>query len=310
MQPAPDLEPHVIAADVGAAVAGDRVRLVVDTPEGGDCAWATGVVTERGVTEGGGVAVGLLDAVLAGWLSPGGPVRTSAAEILPCEGLPPVDALVIPVSGWAIGLRRPASAPAVEGPFRVAPMGTDGRWWHVIPAGDGAGAIGFLHDDAPPTRFAVKVDARLVGRPSEAVPVARGGAAVLDLPGELSYVSVLPPETVEVHAVGASLVVLGRAPGTADGVMRVGTLDPEPLRIEVGAPVASSRGEVLVPRGGKRRFLVEREVRAVWVGAPETLAVELRGRRLVLSGLAPGRTEIVLQDDTGALVTVPIAVGG
>lgn len=304
MEPSPDLDQRVVAADLGSVPAGDPVRLVIGTDDG-DCTIAAGVVAADGVR------VSLLDAALVRWVALENPVRATSEVVEPCDGLPPVDPLVVPSGGWAVGLRRPATVHDREGPFDVVPIGTDGRWWHIVPEADGVGSLTFDHPDAPPTRFAIRVDERVIGRPSgDPVAVPRGGAAVVPFPGDVAYARVVPQGIVELQAVGAQLVVLGLASGVAEGVIRVGTADPEPLRIEVGGPVAPVRGELVVPAGGHRRVVLERAVVGWWVGARESLDVEVRGRRLILSGGTPGRTQLVLQDDTGVLVTVPIVVGG
>ena len=78
--------------------------------------------------------------------------------------------------------------------------------------------------------------------------------------------AVIPSGIAELRPVGANLIVLGRSSGAADGVMRVGTSDPEPLRIEVGAPVAASHSRSVLsqePETMRRPSGVKRGVRAV-----------------------------------------------
>lgn len=302
------MEPAVVqildvALDPG--VEGGRVSLAVEI-EGGRCTFAEGTATD------GGVQVGLLDAALADWIDARvGPVRAALPGLDPCEGLPPVDALAVPATGWAIGLRHPSADPIHTGPFDLHPIGEDGRWWHVHPTDPdgGAGAIVFRHDDDPPTRFSIRVDPALVAPATRTAEVPRGGAVILELERMPTYFEALPEGIVALHRSGERLVALGLASGAAEVLLRSEGTSPEPLRIEVGAALGPARDELVIPLGSRRRMLSDAEVRDVWVARPELLDVRFQGTKITLRGLAPGRTAVVI--DAGASpVLVPVAVGG
>jgi hypothetical protein len=274
------------------------------------CAFAQGVATS------GGIRVGVLDAALAGWVAARiGPVRVDAPNVPPCEGLPPVDALVVPPSGRVIGLRTPArEEPTSGGAVEVHPIGEGARWWHVHA--EGPGSVAFSHAEDPPTRLAVRVDEGLVAPAARTVDVPRGGAALIDFGGPITHAEAVQSDVVRLVASGTHLVVLSAGSTgalSADAVIRVGDQAPEPVRIEISGPPGPDGREVRVPIGGRRRLTADTEVREVWVASPEIAEVEVKnsagGSRIIVHGRAPGRTALVVDGAAGPLL-VPIAVGG
>ncbi|MEZ4239774.1 MAG: pilus assembly protein N-terminal domain-containing protein [Myxococcota bacterium] len=321
---------EVEVATVDAALApGAPAALVIDLPQATAPSQAVRRAQSRrrapssyalaqGVAAQGAVKLDLLDAALATWTDAHlAKVRAEPPGVPPCDGLPPVEPLGVPPAGRVIGLRHPAEGePTMAGDLSVHPVGTDGRWWHVHAAGDGV--VAFTHGDgAPPTRFAVHADLALFVPPGRAVSVPRGGVAVVDLGAPIVHAEVVPDDVVRVEPVGTHLLVMASASGlvqSAAVLVRTADAAPESLRIELGAPPLPDPRDVVVPVGHKKRITVDAPLDQVWVADPALVEAEVqllpRGRsRVVLTGLAPGRTALVFNSDQGPL-PVPIAVGG
>lgn len=282
------------------AVADGPADLVLRTPELA-CTLATGAA------EGGRAALGLLDAALARWAATQGTLELGpVGAVPPCAGLPPVESVALPPGGWAVGLRAPATAHRADGPT-VLPMGTDGRWWHVLP-GEGTGAVVFERSGGPPVRLVARPQA-VEPPPGLVVEVERGGITIVDLDAPAVYVAVRPERGVGLVAIGDQLAVVGREAGTFDGVLREGQGDPRSLRVVVGEPPEPTDRDLVVRSGGRRTFRPDRAVVEAWSAAPEIVEVALHGPRLRLTGLAPGRAELALRLDDGSVIVLPVAVG-
>lgn len=278
-----------------AGVADGPADVVLRTPELA-CTLATGRA------EGGRAALDLLDAALVRWAATQGTLALGPVGAVPaCEGLPEVATVAVPVGGWPVGLKRPATT---SRGVAALPMGTDGRWWHVLP---GEGALVFEHADGPPTRLRVTAD-DVEPPPGLVVDVPFGGIRVAPLSAPPSYAATVPEEGVGLVAVGAQLLVIGRAAGTFDGVLREGDADPRSLRVVVGAPPRPSARDLVVRSGGRKTFRPDRAVVAAWSGAEDVVTVEV-GAKLRLTGGVPGHAEIALQLDDGSVVVLPVAVG-
>ncbi|MEQ1504463.1 MAG: hypothetical protein ABMB14_19645 [Myxococcota bacterium] len=320
MDGAPD--ERVVALSIDGWTAGDHVRLQVDA-EGGACAFADGIVVD------GGVRMGLLDAALATWLGPKVGIATGPLD--PCDGLPPVNALAVPPTGWAIGLRAAADTVDVVGPLSVhaipsgAPSGSTGSggpgpsgpsggpeaWWHLHVDGveSGTGFVVFHHPDgAPPTRFAVRIEPGLVVPAASTTTVATGGVVVVGYPSTVSFAEAQPDGVASVIGAGENLVVIGRRPGVADAVVRSGS-SVAPVRVEVVGPPGPVPGEILVPIGHRRVVIADHPIRAAWIGDESLATAEIRRERLIVRGLAPGRTAVGIALETGEVVAVPLACG-
>jgi hypothetical protein len=260
-----------------------------------------------GVAEGGRAVLPVLDAALARWAATQGTLALGpVGAVPPCVGLPEVESLALPPGGWPVGLRQPAASFRADGPAAL-PMGTDGRWWHVLP-GEGSGAIVFVHAEGPPTRIlATPSDAE--PPPGLVVQVEHGGITVVELGAPPAYAAVRPEAGAGMVGVGKRLLVIGHAPGTLDGVIREGEADPRSLRVVVGAPPKPTGGDLVVPSGGKRTFRPDAPVVDAWSGRPEVVAVEVVGSKLRLTGGEPGHAEIALQAPDGTVWVLPVAVG-
>jgi hypothetical protein len=272
--------------------------LVVEA-EGGRCALTR--------TDGQG-RISLLDAALLSWLASSGQPATEAQEELPpCDGLPPVEQVTVPAGGWALGLRSPALSVEAAGELAVLPVGEDGRWWFV--AGTGTAQLAVAHPGAPPTRFVLRFDESLSSlAPVQAVP--RGGALAVRLegpPGEVA-VQLADERLAQARIEGAWLVVVGRAPGLVEGVLREGQQPPEPLRIEVGAALPPQPSEVAVAAGKTRRLKVDAPPDSAWIADEKLVQLEVRGRVVMLRGSAPGRTHLVLRQGSDVFL-VPLVIG-
>lgn len=299
-------QPAVLVVDVippaGPAVAVPGGAPAPATPA--PCAFARGTATSTGIR------LAPLDAALAPWMAARfGPLRVEAPGVAGCEGLPPVDRVVVPPSGAVIGLRAAAADSATGGAVEAHPIGEDRRWWHVHAAGPGS--VVFRHGEDPPTRLGVQPDDALVAPASRTVAVPRGGAVAVDVEGPITHAEVQPPEVARFQAAGRHLVVLSAGTSdvlSGDAVLRVGDQAPQAVRVEVGAPPGPDAREVRVRVGSKRRLTVDTEVRAAWIAAPGLADVSVDRGRLTVQGLAPGRTALVIDGADGPLV-VPLAVG-
>jgi Pilus formation protein N terminal region len=136
------------------------------------------------------------------------------------------------------------------------------------------------------------------------VSVSLGGAAILSAEGEPLGWATTDPRSVSVSRAGQRLVVAGRAAGRALVATRGGQAQPELLAVEVGAPLAPAEGEVRVAVGAVRRLTPDRPARAVEVADPTVASAELRGLRLVVRGMKPGRTHLVVVLDDGPVLVV------
>jgi hypothetical protein len=272
--------------------------LVIEA-QGGQC------VLTRTDAEG---RVSLLEAALIAWLSSRGQAVSEAQqEVLPCDGLPPIEQVTVPAGGWALGLRHPARAVDAAGALTVLSVGEDGRWWFVT--GTGTAQLAVAHDDAPPTRFVLRFDEALSSlAPVHTVP--RGGALALPLEGAPAetVVRLADERVAQARLEGSWLVLVGRAPGMVEGVLREGSQPPEPLRIEVGAALPPQAGEVTVVAGRTRRVKLDGTPDSAWIADEKLAQSEVRGRVVLLRGGSPGRTQLVIRQGS-EIFLVPLVIG-
>lgn len=246
-----------------------------------------------------------LDAVLAGWLVQADyHPAVSIVPAEPCEGMPPVETLDLPSTGWLVGLRAPARAVDAAGALQVAPVGEDGRWWLV--AGTGIARLAATHDADPPTRFTLNFGE---GQAAETVAVPLGGAAIVPGPAlARPAASLLPTEFAELRIEGGYVVAIGRAAGHVAGAIRDGDGSPVPYLLQVGRPLGSSAEEIVVAAGATRRLALDAPADSAWTADERLATVDIKGARLLVHGHGVGRTHLVVR--VGAEVyLVPVAIG-
>jgi Pilus formation protein N terminal region len=256
--------------------------------------------------EGGACSPGPADdplvARLGLWLGASGYAISRAAEAPPCDGLPPIEALTAPEGGRLLGLETPARAAHGTGELSVAQVGEDGRWWLV--AGRGAATLTVDHEGAPPTRFALDFVPAALPDP---VAVPRGGALLLPDPADAAASPA--PGVVAVRIEGGRAVAVGVALGEVQAATRAGGELPVLVALQVGAPLGPSPADVTVGVGKARRLVIpEGAPDAAWVADPGVATARVRDRMLVLRGVAPGRTHLVVRVGEDVFL-VPLAVG-
>lgn len=278
-----------------------ELSLVVEA-DGGSCTFARTDAQQQ---------VRLLDRALWDWMEGSGRrVSLSITPMPPCDGLPSIEAAAVPESGWLIGLVRPPES------VRLAPSGSDdaisakqvgedGRWWLVSRRGEGS--LVAMHGNDPPTRIAMRFDDGLAPIGLLHAP-PNGGAFAVELSGDPTDVTVSDSTIASAQLDGRWLVLVGRAPGETSAAIRRKEGPPEILRVETGPVLSPSPRELRVPVGRSRRYVLEDPPDSAWIADPSAASAEIKGARVRLEGLAPGRTHLVIRQGA-MLFLVPVAVG-
>jgi hypothetical protein len=235
------------------------------------------------------------------------PIDRGRSPQLHCGGgLPANEVRVAAQAGTLLRLGEPFQTLVVSHTQRATAeaVTTTDVWMHGVEEGRTAASL-FMADGPP-----ILVDL-LVGPPLQpAQTLVVGGLGVIALPG-VSEARVWPQDAATTTLSNGKLLVQPHQAGVIELWTRTeaGDMALHGFTVIDGWP-APQRGEAVlaVAPGKRRKVTMPGTVVSVWTGSPTVALATTKGGKALITGQAPGTTEVVLLDDTGQTSSVRVVV--